>query len=96
MKKKFFSKSKNFFLESICGFYFGFVIGNLFGTFLSFLRNKIAWDGTILLFLILFFEVVNFIIYKKKILNKKLLIFIKNIQIGVLLGFFIDAFKVGS
>nr|YP_009519437.1 hypothetical protein Ycf20 [Rhipiliopsis peltata]AYC65509.1 hypothetical protein Ycf20 [Rhipiliopsis peltata] len=86
---------KNF-LESICTFYISFLIGNSFGTFLIFMRKKIIWDGAILILLILFFELLNSIIYKKKNWNKKLLIIFKNIQIGILLGFFIDAFKVGS
>ena len=102
---RFLTKIRNFykfFLESSCSFYLGFLIGNLFGTFLNFLRNKIIWDGIILLIIILFFEFINFIIYKKKnfitsiFQNKKLLIILKNLQIGILLGFFIDAFKVGS
>nr|YP_009519373.1 hypothetical protein Ycf20 [Pseudocodium devriesii]AYC65406.1 hypothetical protein Ycf20 [Pseudocodium devriesii] len=92
-------KQKNFlksFLLSICCFYGGFLGGNLFGTFLNFLRSQIPWDGTILILILLLFEFFNFLIYTKKLLNKKFLMIIKNIQIGVLLGFFIDAFKVGS
>lgn len=95
------------FLESACSFYLGFIFGNIFGTFLNFLRNKIIWDGIILIIIIFFFEFLNFIIYNKKqlapqassipkFLNKKLLIILKNFQIGILFGFFIDAFKVGS
>lgn len=129
------------FLESACSFYLGFIIGNLFGTFLDLLRNKIIWDGIILIMIIFFFEFINFIIYKQarrsagsappfddeesrqqdlgrttiwsplgtnrqrprkaqapsfKFQNKKLLIILKNFQIGILFGFFIDAFKVGS
>ena len=97
----------NYFLESACSFYLGFIIGNLFGTFLNFLRNKIIWDGIILIIVIIFFEFLNYIIYNKKrfavqvpsilkFQNKKLLIIFKNIQIGILFGLFIDAFKVGS
>lgn len=128
------------FLESACSFYLGFIIGNLFGTFLDLLRNKIIWDGIILITIIFFFEFINFIIYNKKqaqrwagsappfdeesrqqdlgrttiwsplgtnrrrkarapsfkFQNQKLLIILKNFQIGILFGFFIDAFKVGS
>nr|AYC63924.1 hypothetical protein Ycf20 [Flabellia petiolata] len=87
---------KGRFLISVCYFYLGFVLGNLFGTFLNFFRNKIIWDGAILFIIILIFETLNFFIYNRKLLNKKLLIILKNIQIGILLGFFIDAFKVGS
>nr|AYC64693.1 hypothetical protein Ycf20 [Halimeda minima] len=68
----------------IFSFYLGLIIGNL-------LRTKIAW------FLIFFFEFLNFMIYSPSInINKKILIIFKNLQIGILLGFFLDAFKVGS
>ena len=81
-------------LESIFSFYLGLIIGNL-------LRTKIAW------FLIFFFEFLNFVIYspftqigssgvRSSMQYKKLLMVLKNIQIGILLGFFLDAFKVGS
>nr|YP_009472814.1 hypothetical protein [Caulerpa manorensis]ARO74509.1 hypothetical protein [Caulerpa manorensis]ARR28384.1 hypothetical chloroplast RF20 [Caulerpa okamurae] len=111
----FFIKFKNFlnlkkrkylfsFFQSSCSFYFGLICGNLFGTFLVFIRTLIGnWDGLILLFLILFFEFLN--IQTIKISNKKtqfalkrtrVIIIIQNIQLGLLLGFFIDAFKVGS
>ena len=112
----------NYFLESACSFYLGFILGNLFGTFLTFFRNQILWDGILLLTIILLFEFLNFIIYKKKgfcgisdvprcvrrgknlppspssskFQNKKLFIILKNLQIGILFGLFIDAFKVGS
>ena len=125
----FLSKIKNFsnyFLESACSFYLGFILGNLFGTFLTFFRNQIFWDGILLMTIILLFEFLNFIIYKKKgplgtfywsapkktglrgedppprgkpsskFQNKKLFIILKNLQIGLLFGLFIDAFKVGS
>ena len=100
-KKTFFSKNfifNNYFLESACSFYFGLIIGNLFGTFLNFLRNKIVWDGMLLLIIVLFFEFFNFLIYKKSVVSqyKKLFLLLKNFQIGILFGFFIDAFKVGS
>ena len=127
----FLSKIKNFsnyFLESACSFYLGFILGNLFGTFLTFFRNQIFWDGILLMTIILLFEFLNFIIYKKKRIalrcqdwrvpkkttglrgedpppiglakskfqKKKLFIIFKNLQIGILFGLFIDAFKVGS
>nr|YP_009130539.1 hypothetical chloroplast RF20 [Tydemania expeditionis]CEO91069.1 hypothetical chloroplast RF20 [Tydemania expeditionis] len=46
--------------------------------------------------MVLIFEILNFMVYNKRLLNNPLLIILKNIQLGVLLGFFIDAFKVGS
>nr|YP_009519078.1 hypothetical protein Ycf20 [Callipsygma wilsonis]AYC65030.1 hypothetical protein Ycf20 [Callipsygma wilsonis] len=80
------------FLKYVCTFYLSFIFGSLFGTFLIFFRKNIIWDGIILFLLILNFEYLNFLIYRKK---KYIKIF-KNIQIGLLIGFFIDAFKVGS
>lgn len=94
--KKFLKKVKNYFLESICSFYLGFYLGNLFSSLLNNIRNKIIWDGIILLIIIYILETFNYIIYLKKFKNKKLLIILKSLQIGILLGFFIDAFKVGS
>ena len=81
---------KNNFLESLCVFYLSFLIGNSFGTFLIFLREKVFWDGVVLILFIFFFEFLNFLIYKKKAS------WLINLQLGILFGFFIDAFKVGS
>lgn len=116
--------------------FFGFLLGNLFGSFLTFLRQFIIWDGFIIAFLLIIIECINFFNYtsKKQMVfvlpknnlknseysvsrelflannffyklfnNKSLLqekkLFLKNInllKIGVMLGFFIEAFKVGS
>nr|YP_009519241.1 hypothetical protein Ycf20 [Caulerpa verticillata]AYC65140.1 hypothetical protein Ycf20 [Caulerpa verticillata] len=95
-----------YFLECCCSFYFGLIFGNLFGTFLNFFRVFLG-DSLILLCLILCFELFNISIIKTKysqssdIVNKenkiaKAIIIIQNIQLGVLLGFFVDSFKVGS
>jgi len=82
------------FFYSSCIFYFGFVFGNLFSVVLNFFKNKIIWEGTVLVIIIMFFEFLNYLIYNSNNFNnKKLLI---NYQIGFLLGLFIDAFKVGS
>nr|YP_009306350.1 hypothetical protein [Caulerpa cliftonii]AOP19254.1 hypothetical protein [Caulerpa cliftonii] len=107
LKKRFNFKKKIFifyFLESCCSFYLGLIFGNLFGTILVFIK---IWDGIILFFLIGFFEYLNFKIYNKSLNQLKRLRpsnpilkrthkMIQNIQLGLLLGFFIDAFKVGS
>lgn len=102
------------FTWSIFFLFFGFICGNLFGTFLNFFRNFIYWDGIIIVITILFIEFVNFLNYtnkykikilKKKFYLKKLNNNIKKIfllqllnfyKLGLLLGFFTDAFKVGS
>lgn len=91
-----------YFLESSCSFYLGFLCGNIFGTFLIFLRNRVIWDGFLFFFLIIFFEFLNFFIYKQiryRLLgtfSKQGIFILKNFQTGILFGFFIDAFKVGS
>ena len=89
-------KQKNFLFLPICCFYFGFLIGNLFGTFLRFLRNQFLWDGTVLLIILILFEILNFLISNKTFINQFCKKILKNIQFGIFLGFFIDAFKVGS
>nr|AYC63822.1 hypothetical protein Ycf20 [Dichotomosiphon tuberosus] len=95
---KIFQKNKNFlnFIEkSLLSLYLGFFIGNFFGTFFKNIYEFLLWDGFIIIFLNLFLEFINNIIYK---INKKniFLKILKNIKIGILIGFFIDAFKVGS
>nr|AYJ22355.1 hypothetical protein Ycf20 [Avrainvillea sp. HV04061] len=97
-RSKTLKKNKKFLLlieNSLLSLYFGFFIGNFFGAFLTILRSFGLWDGISILSFILFAEFCNSIIYK----NIKINIFIKilkNIKIGLLIGFFIDAFKVGS
>nr|BBD21560.1 hypothetical chloroplast RF20 [Rhipidosiphon lewmanomontiae] len=89
-----FNKQKKFFIV-VCCFYFSFLIGNLFGSFLNFLRNTSLWDGTILFIIIILFEISNFLI-SIKIINQFFKKIMKSIQFGIFLGFFLDAFKVGS
>nr|YP_009105915.1 hypothetical chloroplast RF20 [Microthamnion kuetzingianum]AIT94733.1 hypothetical chloroplast RF20 [Microthamnion kuetzingianum] len=113
--KRFFFETKNkylffkkYFSLGIFFLFLGFLLGNIFGTFLNLFRNYLIWDGLIVFFLIFFCEIVNYNIYTKKkklshiftwslkfpgaILWK----FLNYFKIGVLFGFFIDAFKVGS
>lgn len=84
--------------------FLGFVFGNLFGTFLNFFRTYIIWDGFIMMLGLVSIEILNYISFNRendprlKHLNsnhnpKRSVNFLK---IGLLLGFFIDAFKVGS
>jgi len=97
------------FSSAIFFLFIGFLCGNLFGTFLSWIRTIIPWDGLIVLTLIFFIEVISYIryhkggrsflilwtfpfYYQKRILWKSL----NFLKIGLMLGFFIDAFKVGS
>lgn len=154
VQAKFRKKSQRFedtFVASTFFLFFGFMCGNLFGTFLSFFRQTIPWDGAIIALILLFVEWINYLHFV--ILHKRTSIpsspepkpknfgwmhrlthsrwlwmrletktvrfqpwprFVKpafvfcqrqrNVAIrllnfyklGLLLGFFIDAFKVGS
>lgn len=120
--------------------FLGFLLGNLFGSFLNIFRKLIIWDGFLILILLLIEEIISYLMYhpikkalfstlhyssfnviKKKfddyffrnsinlttfhsrkkntIFFTKKIILIKSLnffKIGILLGFFVDAFKVGS
>lgn len=97
------------FSSSIFFLFLGFLVGNLFGTFLNAIRAVLYWDGFIVLLLLFFIEIVSYITYHKEgrtfflfwrfpfIYQKRLFWKCFNFfKIGLLLGFFIDAFKVGS
>ena len=43
----------------------GFLIGNIFGTFLTFFRSIFFWDGFIVFLVLILFEFINFLIYIK-------------------------------
>lgn len=96
-KMQFFQKN---FAFSIFILGFGFVCGNLFGTFLTFFRRFTSWDGTIIASTIVFIECINYLNYTQNSKNKSVIqtsfIFLNFYKIGLLLGFFTDAFKVGS
>lgn len=112
-QKKFYFFSKRFSFSLFCLF-LGFVCGNLFGTFLNFFRHFTNWDGTIILFTILFIEFINYFNYTNRFqtpkepisltanfqtikhVNKQIIFILNFYKIGLLLGFFTDAFKVGS
>ena len=94
-----FIRFQNQFTNNILYLVLGFITGSAFGTFfLSFLRIYSLSDGVIISLLLIWFEQIGKTVYKISY-NKK-----KNIRIkilncwktGILLGFFIDAFKVGS
>ena len=102
------------FAFSIFFLFLGFVCGNLFGTFLTFFRHFICWDGGIIMLTIVFIELINFLYYIKSqsqiktFQNKTALlytrqpkiqsciVFVNFYKVGILIGFFTDAFKVGS
>ena len=92
----------------------GFLVANIFGTFLSALRSFAIWDGFVIFGLVLFVELISYAIYhngerqfmgissfqftKDKTLFWRLPVarITNNFKIGFLLGFFVEAFKVGS
>ena len=71
MKAKFQKRSQLFeenFVASTFFLFFGFMCGNLFGTFLCFFRTFIPWDGAIITFILLFVEWINYLNFA--VLNK--------------------------
>ena len=85
--------------QAILLFLFGFLIASGIGTLFA---QTPQWQVFDAIFLVIVFEVINPLIYTK---SNKFFIFsketnyIKNInylKIGILFGFFVDAFKLGS
>ncbi len=105
---------KFFFFKEVFSFalftlFVGFLIGNLFGTFLNTIRYFIFWDGLIVFIILSIMELLNFILYNKAkrffVISQKISYYPNNqiiwkslnyLKIGIMFGFFIDAFKVGS
>ena len=90
---------KNF-AEIFVALFSGFLLGNTFGMFLTAIREVIPWDGATILIVLIICEVLGKFVYqrtsgKPKFLLK-LLKFFNSCKIGILFGFFVDAFKVGS
>jgi uncharacterized membrane protein len=77
----------------------GIFCGSIFGTFLPIFRSIFPWDILIIGLIIIISEFINILIYTKKNNSTNKIFFIEYInwlKIGILLGLFIDAFKVGS
>ena len=104
-----FSFFQTSFSSAIFFLFTGFLAGNLFGTFLNGIRILIPWDGFIVALFLFFVELISYIRYHtegrvffflwKFPFSYKKRLFWKNLnflKIGLMLGFFIDAFKVGS
>ena len=134
---------RNRFSYGISFLFFGFLLGNLFGTFLPFIRIIFPWDGFIVIIILFFMELISSSRYQSSrreflgIWKSPLLRFYEtrdersapfslvlfpstlstrqentesrqrirlertfsgwnSFKIGFLLGFFIDAYKVGS
>ena len=103
------------FTQVLCLVLIGFLVGNLFGTFLNTIRKYIAWDGIIVFFIISIIEISNYNVYHNKNRAFLFILFRQNyvffidqnkaksfwkffnfFKIGLMVGFFVDAFKVGS
>jgi cytochrome c biogenesis protein CcdA len=113
-KLKIYLKRKNSFFKEVFSFalftlFFGFLIGNLFGTFLNTIRSFILWDGFIIFIILVIMEFLNFLLYNKakrfSVIFQRISYYSNNqiiwkslnyLKIGIMFGFFIDAFKVGS
>lgn len=91
---------KIYFAKGIFFLFFGFLLGNLFGTFVPIFRRFIIWDVVIVALIILVEEFISYSIYKskkrslfflfknKKLYNSKKFIFLLN-RITVLMNFLI-------
>lgn len=99
--------SINKFTRILCLLLIGFLVGNLFGTFLNTIRKYIIWDGFIVFVLISSIELLSYAVYHNKnrsfffiihpwIIKRSFWKSINFFKIGLLIGFFVDAFKVGS
>ena len=90
-------KLKKNILLLLFSLFIGFFIGNLFGTFVESFRKLHITDSILILILICLNEIINFLVYNPQLLPKTILYNILNaFKVGVLFGFFIDSFKVGS
>lgn len=80
----------------------GFFLGNIFGTFLNALRGLFYWDGLIILAFVFICEFISFQTYRPTTARIEERLFVLSwrpfnlIKLGLLFGFFVDAFKVGS
>ena len=132
LKKRFMKVEKKSFSLVLFSALLGFLVANIFGTFLTPLRDYVTWDGFIIVGLVVFVETINLSVYKvfksvpfiedargllntKEIpltlreINSPLALFtmqrrrkfllcqlLNSFKLGLLLGFFVEAFKVGS
>lgn len=69
-KSCFYIQRKNSFFKEVFSFalftlFFGFLVGNLFGTFLNTIRFFILWDGFIILIIIFIMECYNCFLYNR-------------------------------
>ena len=96
------------FTKMLCLLFLGFLTGNLFGTFLNIIRGYLVWDGLIGIVLVSLMEIFSYAAYHAKhrpfffiliypnIIKGSSWRFVNLFKIGLMIGFFVDAFKVGS
>ena len=91
-----FTLFKNGFTASIFYLFIGFVTGSGFCTILSFIPDIPIWFVSV--FILVFFERIGQQVYKRTqtLETQRFLKFLNCWKTGILLGFFVDAFKVGS
>lgn len=65
-----------YFAKGVFFLFFGFLLGNLFGSFLDIFRKLVIWDGFIVLIIILVQEFISYSIYKSK--KRTLFFYMKN------------------
>nr|YP_009398217.1 hypothetical protein [Thaumatella adunca]ARW67403.1 hypothetical protein [Thaumatella adunca] len=83
-----------FFNINILSLMLGFFFANILSTVPAQTGDWNIMSGAII---VTFNELLNKIIYKKKYINKILLLsLLNNIKIGIIYGLFVDAFKLGS
>ena len=66
LEKKIYFFKKTFSI-SILFLFIGFFLGNIFGTFLNWLRHFIVWDGLLIFALLFFFEIISSIVYQNNL-----------------------------
>ena len=95
-------KLKSNFLSFSFFLFIGFLTGNLFGIIVSYIRTLGVPDSFLIIILLFTNEFISFSIYNtykneiSKIFPRKIFNIVNSFKVGILLGFFIDAFKVGS
>lgn len=79
----------------------GFLSGNLFGTILALLRGFVMWDLLVIAALLSVVEFTGFVAYNPRVTERSSVLAskikaINLFKVGMMIGFFVDAFKVGS
>jgi hypothetical protein len=105
LRRKLF-RFQTLFINSLLSLFVGFIFGSVFATFLPFFRELLLWDGFVIFSILLFSEIISYIIYHFE--GRKFFFFeirpknrtpwemINIFKTGLLFGLFVDAFKVGS